>query len=113
LWLRAVASRRELLSFGELPFVETKGALALHIRIGNVGATGSHGMVRKLGHLPSRPLLVNSNRCLKRRHLAQISIRAAAPPRVASLAHFTRAGPVVHPLRACSPRPARVRSGVL
>jgi hypothetical protein len=48
LWLRAVASRRELLSFGELPFVEPKGPIALHIRIGADDATGSHGAVRKL-----------------------------------------------------------------
>jgi len=48
LWLRAVASRRELLSFGELPFLETKGSIALNIRIGADYATGSHGAVRKL-----------------------------------------------------------------
>jgi len=28
--------------------VETKGSLALHIRIGNVDAPGSHGVVGKL-----------------------------------------------------------------
>src|SRR5712691_5293522 len=43
LWLRAVASRRELLSFSELPFVETKGPIALHIRIAADDATGSRG----------------------------------------------------------------------
>ncbi len=48
LWLRAMASRRELLSFGELPFVETKGSIALRIRIGADDATGSHGTLRKL-----------------------------------------------------------------
>ena len=48
LWLRAMASRRELLSFGDLPFVETTDSIALHIRVGADDATGSHGAVRKL-----------------------------------------------------------------
>ncbi len=48
LWLRAVASRRELLSLGELPFVEFKGNIALHIRVGAESATGRHGVVQKL-----------------------------------------------------------------
>ncbi len=48
LWLRAVASRRELLSLAELPFVEFKGNIALHIRVGAESATGGHGVVQKL-----------------------------------------------------------------
>ena len=47
-WLRAMAWRRELLSFGELPFVEKEGSIALHIRIGADDARDSHGVVRKL-----------------------------------------------------------------
>lgn len=47
LWLRAVSSRREMLSLAELPFVETKGAMGLLIRVGTEEATGSHGSLRK------------------------------------------------------------------
>lgn len=48
LWLRAVAWRRGLLSLAELPFVEFKGNIALHIRVGAESATGGHGVVQKL-----------------------------------------------------------------
>jgi hypothetical protein len=48
LWLQAVVWRRELLSLGELPFVESEGRIALHIRVGAEGATGGYGVVVKL-----------------------------------------------------------------
>jgi hypothetical protein len=48
LWLHAMAWRRELLSLGELPFVEPQGSVALHIRVGANGATAGHGVVQKL-----------------------------------------------------------------
>ena len=48
LWLQAMVWRRELLSFGELPFVESEGRIALHIRVGANEATGGHGVLRKL-----------------------------------------------------------------
>src|SRR5439155_13159902 len=48
LWLHAVAWRRELLSLGELPFVELEGNVALHIRVRAESATGGHGVVEKL-----------------------------------------------------------------
>ena len=48
LWFHATAWRRELLSFGDLPFVETEGRLAFHIRIANDDATGRHGVVERL-----------------------------------------------------------------
>jgi hypothetical protein len=47
LWLRAISWRREMLSLAELPFVETKGAMRLLIRVGSEDATGSHGSIRK------------------------------------------------------------------
>lgn len=52
LWLHATAWRRELLSLGELPFIETLRGVALHIRVGSDDATGQHGVIRKLdrGH---------------------------------------------------------------
>ncbi len=43
-----VAAARESRGAVISPFVETKGSLALHIRIGNVDAPGSHGVVGKL-----------------------------------------------------------------
>jgi hypothetical protein len=46
LWLRAMSWRREMLSLAELPFVETKGAMTLLIRVGPENATGSHGSIR-------------------------------------------------------------------
>jgi hypothetical protein len=47
LWLRAVSWRREMLSLGELPFVETRGAMRLLIRVSADDATGAHGAIRK------------------------------------------------------------------
>jgi hypothetical protein len=40
--------RRELLSFGELPFVDRQGHIALHIRVRTDGAAEKHGFLRKL-----------------------------------------------------------------
>jgi hypothetical protein len=48
LWFHAIAWRRELLSFGELSFVEPQGSVALHIRVGATDPTGGHGVVQKL-----------------------------------------------------------------
>jgi hypothetical protein len=50
LWLRALVWRRELLSFGELPFVENDGHVALHIRVGANGTAGGHGVLKRLDH---------------------------------------------------------------
>jgi len=50
LWLHAMVWRREVLSLGELPFVEPQGKVALHIRVGANGASGGHGVVQKLDH---------------------------------------------------------------
>jgi len=49
LWLRAMSWRRDMLSLAELPFVETKGAMRLLIRVGAGDATGSHGSIRRNG----------------------------------------------------------------
>jgi len=48
LWLHATAYRREFLSLGELPFIETQGDVTLHIRVSSGAATGQHGAVQKL-----------------------------------------------------------------
>jgi hypothetical protein len=48
LWFHATAWRRELLSFGDLPFAKSEGRLAIHIRVANDDATGKHGVVERL-----------------------------------------------------------------
>jgi hypothetical protein len=48
LWLHAMVWRREMLSLGELPFLEPQGKVALHVRVGANGSAGGHGVVEKL-----------------------------------------------------------------
>jgi hypothetical protein len=48
LWLHATVWRREFLSLGELPFIESQGDVAVYIRVSSLEASGEHGALQKL-----------------------------------------------------------------